>query len=160
MDFFKDQVQNITDYLYDMGADASPIRPVRWEAIWADAKLFAFHRQIFLCPAARQSPAVSDLAFSQLLRPELASGDIALGKHRYPFPLRILSDLGVDYLLSIAASEEGLDIGSKFHARSQELATALNSITLSENRPHNKGASSSASSLAFPKCLREASPDP
>lgn len=44
------------------------------------------------------------------------------------------SEYWLDYILSIAASEKGLDTGSKFFARSHELSTALNLLHTSEDK--------------------------
>ncbi|KAK4442948.1 hypothetical protein QBC34DRAFT_417980 [Podospora aff. communis PSN243] len=93
---FQDQIQQISSYLYHMGADASAVCPVRREATWDFDRRFAmqFHTRVDIAPSY-SCPTVSDLAFYQLLRP-IPGDQGAHSEVEGPFPFRIMDDTAIN----------------------------------------------------------------
>lgn len=96
-DAFKEQIQEISGYLYDMGADASGICPVRREATRADDDFLVLFQTKVDGFRPHTNPTVADLAFYQLLRPGITDQQRNLPTNdRCPFPSRILLNHSVD----------------------------------------------------------------
>jgi hypothetical protein len=95
MDLFGHEIRHIAGYLYDLGADAAAICPVKRAAARKNKSFLVFFHTEMDGFQRHRNPSVTDLAFYQLLRSGPA-GKATTVEDRCPFPLRILSGHNVD----------------------------------------------------------------